>query len=158
MPIFPRDCPAVCAEVRLPLREARRLYQDGLLSFDPTEEGPLDEAREAELTFLGSLVAAGCSRTMLRHLLAGLRAPYCYDLRRIYFEWRTRAWRLLPGEDDPEGAFFALLERLRDRRAMDALLDLRSWLDEALDLARDRTMFFSHENGGTGRGRPRLAD
>jgi hypothetical protein len=144
MPIFPRDARAVCMELELALREAVRLFEDAWLSFNPETGGPLDESREAELIFLGSLVSAGCTRPVLRQLLAGLRKPYCYDVRRIYYVWTTQEWRLLPGEGDPEGAFFALLERLRERHARDALLNLRSWLDEALDLMRDRRQMFAH--------------
>lgn len=148
LPIFPRDSRAVCAELELAWREARRLHEDGWLSFDPEAGGVLDESSEAELVFIGSLVGAGLSRPVLRQLLADLRKPYCYDVRRLFFDWRTHEWRLLPGEHDPEGAFFALLERLRERDAIDILLNLRGWLDEALDLARDRTQMFAHATRG----------
>ena len=152
MPIFPRGSQSVCEELKLAAHDARRLHHDGFLSFDPESIISLDESREAELVFLGSLVASGCSRPVLRHLLANLRKPYCYDVRRVFYEWHNRRWRLLPGEDDPEGAFFAMLERLRDRQAEEALLNLRDWLDEALDLARERTMFFTHASNGLARG------
>jgi hypothetical protein len=148
MPIFPRDGRAVCMELELASREAARLHEDGLLSFDPESSGPLDESREAELIFVGSMVSAGCTHPVLRQLLAGLRRPYCYDVRRMFYAWSTQEWRLLPGENDPEGAFFALLERLRERQAREALLNLRCWLDEALDLAHDRTQMFAHVSGG----------
>lgn len=151
MPIFPRDGRAVCMELELATREARRLHDDGLLSFDPETGGALDESREAELIFLGSIVSAGCTRPVLRQLLAGLRKPYCYDVRRMFYAWSMQEWRLLPGEDDPEAAFFALLERLRERHAHEALLNLRGWLDEALDLARARTQMFAHIGGGGAR-------
>lgn len=158
LPIFPRDGRAVCAELKLTLRDARKLYDDGWLSFDPEAEGSLDESREAELVFLGSLIAAHCSRTLLRHLLASLRKPYSYDVRRLFFDWPAQQWRLLPGEDDPEGAFFAMLERLRDRHAQEALVNLRGWLDEALDLEHDRTMLFAHAGNGHGHGSSRARD
>jgi len=158
LPIFPRDGRAVCADLKLALREARKLHDEGWLSYDPEEGDSLDESREAELTFLGSLIAAHCSRAALRHLLAGLRKPYCYDVRRVFFDWPAQQWRLLPGEDDPEGAFFAMLERLRDRRALEALVNLRGWLDEALDLERDRSMLFAHAGNGHGLRRARDVD
>lgn len=149
IPLFPRDSRAICAEMEFTWREARRFRDDGFLSFDPEVAGTLDESRVAELMFLASLVSAGCSRPVLRQLLATLRRPYCYDVRRVFFAWSSREWRLLPGENDPEGAFFSLLERLRDRDARDTLHNLRDWLDEALDLARDRTHLFAHV-GATG--------
>lgn len=148
LPIFPRDGRTVCQELQLSERELRTLQRDGWLSFDPATEETLDESREAELTFLGSLVAARCTRTLLRQLLGSLRRPYCYDVRRVYFDWQARQWRLLPGEDDPEAVFFALLERLRDRHAHATLVNLRGWLDEAIDLELDRTMMFKHASNG----------
>jgi hypothetical protein len=150
MPIFPRDGQAVCTEIELGMREARKLYEDGLLSFDPESGGALDESREAELIFVGSIVSAGCTRSVLRQLLVGLHKPYCYDVRRIFFAWSTHEWRLLPGEDDPEGAFFGFLERLRERHAYEALLNVRGWVDEALELERSRTQMFARfRSGGT---------
>lgn len=163
MPIFARNARSICHEIELPWSEAERLYLDGLLSFDPGRGGSLDEAHEAEMIFLGTLVAAGCAGTMLQTLLRGLRAPYAYDLRRMFFDWLELRWRVLPGDDDPEAAFFALLQRLDDRHEREALLRLRNWLDEALDLARERGRVLAHggrpEADGwkmrTGRGAPR---
>lgn len=134
----------MCQEIALPPAVAVKLHREGWLSFDPASPEPLDEARAAELAFVGTLVAAGCSRPVLRRLLAGLRRPYSYDLRRMFFDWRSGQWRTLPGEEDPEGAFFALLERLRERRAGDVIFTLREWLDEALDLVRERADLLSH--------------
>jgi hypothetical protein len=158
LPIFSRTAQAVCGELRLTARDARRLHDEGWLSFDPETDEPLDESRETELAFLGALLVAKCTRTVLTHLLAGLRKPYCYDIRRVFFDWSRQQWRLLPGEDDPEGAFFAMMERLRDRRADDVLLNLRGWLEEALDLARDRHAMFAHAGNGFGPGPPRPRD
>jgi hypothetical protein len=101
--------------------------------------------REAELVFLGTLVAAGCTRPVLRALLRGLERPYCYDIARIFYDWSAGRWRMHAGENDPIGAFFGLLERLREREQRATLLAIRDWLDEALDLERDRTMLFAHE-------------
>jgi hypothetical protein len=145
MPIFSRDAQAVCLELGMILRDAQRLYDDGLMSFDPKASGSLDEMREAELVFLGTLVGAGCTRPVLRALLRGLERPYCYDIARIFYDWREGRWRMHAGENDPVGAFFGLLERLREREQRETLLAIRDWLDEALDLARDRTTLFSHE-------------
>jgi hypothetical protein len=144
MPLFPRDSREVSAELHLPWPEVSKLHGDGLLSFNPESCGALDESREAELVFLGAMVANGCSHSMLRQLLTGLRKPYSYDVARLFFAWHTRQWQLLPGEDDPEAAFFSLLERLSERRSIDVLMRIRDWLDEALDLAQNRTHMFSH--------------
>ena len=158
MPLFPRDSRAVSAELFLSWPEVRQLHSEGMLSFDPESCGALDESREAELVFLGAIVACGCSLAMLRQLLAGLRKPYCYDVAKLFFAWDTRQWQLLPGEDDPEAAFFSLLERLRERRSLEVLLSIRDWLDDALDLAHTRTQMFSHVSHRAPRPRVKSAD
>lgn len=144
MPLFPRDSRALSSDLQLTWGDVRRLHSSGLLSFDPETAGALDESREAELRFLGTMLVCGCSSALQRRLLAGLRKPYCYDVARVFFAWHTGQWQLLPGEDNPEAAFFALLERLRNRQSFDVLLGIRDWLDEALDLARARQNMFSH--------------
>lgn len=146
IPIFSRDAQTVCMELGMSMHDAERLHHDGLISFDPKASGSLDEMREAELTFLGSLIGAGCTRPVLRGLLRGLHKPYCYDISRIFYDWREGRWRMHAGEDDPIGAFFGLLERLHDREERETLLAIRGWLDEALDLVRDRKLLFSHES------------
>jgi len=65
----------------------------------------LDERREVELRFVGALVAAGCENAMLTRLLAPLEKPYCYRPDRVYYDWSSRSWRLLPEppeEPDPD--------------------------------------------------------
>lgn len=142
-----REGRAICREIALPLSEAAGLHREGWLSFDPAAHEPLDAAREAELFFVGSLVVAGCSRPVLRRLLAGLRRPFCYDVRRMFFDWASGRWRVLPGEDDPEGAFFGLLDRLRGRHEREVLAALRGWIDEALDLDREQNALLGHDVG-----------
>ena len=144
MPIFTRDPLTVCEELELPRREMHRAFRDGYLSFDPEHVGKLDEASEAELRFVGSLIAAGCPRSMLKVLLRDLEKPYRYDIRRMYYDWRGGKWCMLPGEADAEGTFFALLDRLEAREARDQLVAIRAWLDEALDLEETSKMLFEH--------------
>ena len=150
MSIVARDARALCDDLGMKWTEALRLHRDGFLSFDPTHAKSLDESQEAELAFLGSLVAAGCSRPLLRKLLRKLNRPYCYDIRRVFYDWASAKWQLLPGEDDPEGSFFSLLNRLDARNERQVLRDIRDWLEEALDLARERAGIFSHEAFGSG--------
>lgn len=153
MPIFARDAKTVCLELGLTIEDARRMHQDDLISFDPVAQATLDEMHEAELTFVGALVGAGCTRPVLRALLRGLHKPYCYDISRIFYDWRQTRWRMQPGEDDPVGAFFGLLDRLHDREERDTLVAIREWVDEALDLNHDRATLFSHEGSIGGRAR-----
>jgi len=72
------------------------LHKAGLLSFDPATTEKLDERQEVELRFLGALVAADCDHAMLTRLLAGLEKPYCYRPDRLYYDWSSQSWALLP--------------------------------------------------------------
>ncbi len=111
--LFPTNPRLICEEMGLNWWTVLKLYEDGWLSFSPEHTLHLDEAQEAEVRFIGSLVLAGCDRNMLTLLLAGLSKPYAYDLRRLYFDWSTHAWRLLPDpRAHPEAAFTDWLELL----------------------------------------------
>ena len=111
--LFPADPRALCEEIGLNWWATLKLHEDGWLSFPPQNTLRLDGAQEAELRFVGSLVLAGCDRQMLAVLLAGLPKPYAYELKRLYFDWATRRWRLLPDPlAQPEAAFADWLEVL----------------------------------------------
>src|SRR6185369_16731173 len=94
--LFATSPRAACQDLGLNWWAAIKLYEDGWLSFSPTNTPKLDEAQEAELRFVGSLVIAGCDRNMLAVLLGALSKPYAYDAKRLYYDWFTRSWRLLP--------------------------------------------------------------
>src|SRR2546430_12778899 len=87
---------STCDEIGLNMWAALKLYEDGWLSFCPESTPRLDEAQEAELRFVGSLVQAGCDRPMLTMLLGSLPKPYAYRPGRLYYDWTVRHWRLLP--------------------------------------------------------------
>lgn len=144
IPISARNPRTVCGAVGIEWDKAQKLFRDGFLSFDPAKVPLLDESQDAELCFLGSLAALHCSSDCLRELLTGLKKPYSYDLRRVFFNWGERKWHLFPGEENPEGAFFDLLDRVGSRNERKVLLAIRGWLDEALEIADEREHFFSH--------------
>lgn len=144
IPIAARNPRAVCAALGINWKEAQDLFRGGFLSFDPQRVSLLDESQDAELVFVGTLVALHCTGECLRELLGSLRRPYSYDLRRIFFDWSARQWHLFPGEGNPEEAFFELLDRLDTRNERTALLSIRSWLDDALEIADERDHLFSH--------------
>src|SRR5437660_11467286 len=75
---FPTSARNICQEIGLNWWAAVKLYEDGWLSFSPETPRTLDEAQEAEMRFVGSLVVAGCDRNMLTLLLTGLARPYAY--------------------------------------------------------------------------------
>jgi len=143
-PACPRDARAVLDELKLPHVEARKLFEDGWLSFDPADASLLNETQESELLFLGSMVATGCGQEMLSRMLADLEPPFAYDMRCLYYDFRVGRWRLFPFMSDPESAFFALLDHLDDAEEIQALRSVRAWVDEALELAHERQVFFDH--------------
>jgi hypothetical protein len=63
--LLPNTTAAACRQIGLDWWVALNLWDDEWLSFDPTATPHLDEAQEAELLFVGSLVAGGCSPAML---------------------------------------------------------------------------------------------
>jgi hypothetical protein len=153
--LFPNPPRAVCEELGLTWWAAHKLHEDGWLSFAPQDVARLDESQEAELRFVGSLVAAGCDRGMLAALLSGLSRPYAYHSHMIYYDWRARRWRLLPNPTvDAETVFAEWLERLvesGDLATLNAILELvRDGMARArLDAVQQK---FHHlpGNGNTG--------
>jgi hypothetical protein len=126
--LFPSSPRTVCDEMGLPWQTAVRLQEEGWLSFSLEATTHVDEAQEAELRFVGALVLAGCDQKMLGLLLTGLPRPYSYDLRRLYFDWSGRRWRLLPDPQlHPEAAFtdwLDLLVRTRDVGSLVGIVEL----------------------------------
>lgn len=126
--LFPANPRAVCEQMGLNWWAALKLHEDGWLSFAPTITPRLDEAQEAELRFVGSLVIAGCDRGMLAILLDRLPKPYAYDASRIYYDWPERRWRLLPDPHaHPEAIFIDWLDTLvatGDGHSLTGILEL----------------------------------
>jgi hypothetical protein len=126
--LFPANPRAVCERIGLNWWAALKLHEDGWLSFAPSITPRLDEAQEAELRFVGSLVTAGCDRGMLAILLDRLPKPYAYDASRIYYDWAERRWRLLPDPHaHPEALFIDWLDNLvarRDEHSLNGILEL----------------------------------
>jgi hypothetical protein len=131
--LFPANPRAVCEEMGLNWWAALKLHEDGFLSFAPELSPILDEAQEAEMRFVGSLVIAGCDRNMLSMLLAGLPKPFSYDLNRLYFDWGMRRWRLLPDpRTHPETHFTEWLESLVQTRDVGSLSGIGELAQDAL--------------------------
>ena len=126
--LFPLSPSSVCDELGLTWHSALRLQEDGWLSFSVETTNPLDEAQEAELRFVGSLALAGCDRKMLGLLLAGLPRPYAYDPHRVYFDWASRQWRMIPDpRSNPESTFTDWVDRLvqtHDRASLVGIVEL----------------------------------
>jgi hypothetical protein len=131
--LFPSNPRAVCSEMGLNWWAAIKLYEDGWLSFCPEDTARLDEAQEAELRFVGSLVIAGCDRPMLTALLDGLPKPYTYHGDRLYYAWVARKWRLLPEpHSHPEAVFTDWLDTLVEKGDIGSLTGILELAHDAL--------------------------
>lgn len=129
--LIPNTPRAVCEHLGLNWWAALKLWDNGWLSFDPDNTPALDEAQEQELRFVGSLVARGCDPAMLRRLLHGLTKPYSYRSDRMYYDWASGSWRLLPGAD-PESICSAWIDELKEQGDRETLSDLAWKIKRAL--------------------------
>ena len=138
--LFPANPRAVCEQMGLNWWAALKLHEDGWLSFSPADTAHLDEAQEAELRFIGSLVIAGCDRAMLAILLDTLPKPYAYDASRLYFDWSARRWRLLPDPHaHPESIFIDWLDALVADGEVSSLAGILELGQDALSRVRGET-------------------
>ena len=138
--LFPASPREVCEELGLNWWAALKLHEEGWLSFSPEDTSRLDEAQEAELWFVGSLVAAGCGSAMLSTLLGPLLKPYSSDSRRLYFDWLARRWRMLPEPRlNPEAVFTDWLETLVHNSDASTLAGIGELAHDALSRVRART-------------------
>ena len=135
--LFPANPRAVCEQLGLNWWAALKLHDDGWLSFSPADVPHLDEAQEAELRFIGSLVIAGCDCGMLAILLETLSKPFAYDATRLHYDWFTRHWRVLADPDaHPEAIFTDWLETLVESRDVDSLTGILELGQDALSRVR----------------------
>ena len=138
--LFPASPRVVCEQMGLNWWAALKLYEDGWLSYPPANTPRLDEAQEAELHFVGSLIVAGCDRGMLAILLNELSKPYAYDAARLYFDWSARHWRLLPDPHaHPESIFTDWLDNLVAQGEISSLAGILELSQDALSRARGET-------------------
>ena len=129
----PRD---ICDKIGLNWLAVRELHRDGWLSFDPHAGSTLNASQEAELRFVGSLVAAGCDEGMLGELLAGLTRPYAYRLDRIYYDWETQSWMLVPTHDHLKQNFGKWVDELADSGELGKLQELRDRVSGSIEELR----------------------
>ena len=138
--LFAASPRAVCDSMGLNWWAALKLHEQGWLSFNPGETVRLDEAQEAELRFVGSLVLAGCDHGLLGALLSGLAKPYAYPANRLYYDWAARHWRLLPDpRENQEAAFADWLESLVENGDTGSLAGILELANDALSRVRSET-------------------
>jgi hypothetical protein len=147
--LFPANPRVVCEQMGLNWWAALKLYEDGWLSYSPAHTPRLDEAQEAELRFIGSLVVAGCDREMLAVLLSLLSKPYAYDAARLYFDWMARCWRLLPDPHaHPEAIFTDWLDQLVTQGEVNSLSGILELGQDALSRVRAETTQALYDHQG----------
>jgi hypothetical protein len=121
-PIVPRE---ICESLGLNWWAAVKLHADGWLSFNPESLPALDERQEVELRFVGALIAAGCDDAMLHRLLDGLENPFCYRPERVFYNWTSRSWQLLPRPlDTAEEVFSDWIDALEEKEDVSTLEDI----------------------------------
>ena len=129
----PRD---VADRIGLNWLAVEELHRDGWLSFDPRKVPRLNAPQEAELRFVGSLVAAGCDEGMLGKLLSGLSKPYAYRLERVYYDWETQSWMLVPTHDHLSQNFGRWVDELTDSGDLGKLQELRDRVSGSINALR----------------------
>ena len=137
--LFPQSARQLCDAIGLNWWAAIKLHADGWLSFNPENAHALNETQEQELRFVGSLVTGGCDPHLMAGLLNGLERPFCYDGRRIYYDWAERRWRLLPTpspDPNPESVFGEWLEVLKSDGDFARLEEIKSEVDQVLKSLR----------------------
>ncbi len=128
----------LCRQIGLNWLAALRLRDAGWLSFDPEAISDLNEAQEAELTFLGSLVATGCDEQMLEQLLEGLKKPYSYRISELYYAWHEKGWRLLPSNTPTLEMVEEWIEDMVADENLEALTEVYEKIENAISrLATD---------------------
>ena len=131
--LFPQSAWEVCKEIGLDPWAASKLHDDGWLSFDPETTNSLSEQQECELRFVSSLVTGGLSPRLLPEIVQSLEKPYCYEGRKIYYDWANKRWRLLPqAYDEVETLFDEWVEDLVDAENTETLEELQEKIQAAL--------------------------
>lgn len=122
----------LCRRIGLSWLAATTLFEKGFLSFDPEKTESINRAQSAELSFLGALVVADCSHSMLEQLLKGLTKPYAYRLDMIYYDWLLREWKMQMTEATARRHIGAWLDELVERCDAPQLRSLRDSVDAAI--------------------------
>ena len=146
IPATPRE---TCRSIPLDWWAALKLWDDGLLSFNPETTAHLNEHEHAELFFIGSLVAAGSEPAFLNQILTDLSKPYAYQINLIYFDWFRRRWRLIPqppSSDKREKMFSEWVQELEEARDVDTLEQMAGHIDYTLRELQKESNEFEDKN------------
>ena len=127
LPIHPR---ALADKFGLNWWTVKKLYDDQWLSFDPEVNIIDDSCKEAEFTFLCTLVTAGCDPQMLKRLLSTLERPYCYNLSEMHYDWVDQCWK---DYDSPLESLDKAVSIFEDNCDIQSLEELRQSIQQTLD-------------------------
>ncbi|MBN1664549.1 MAG: hypothetical protein JW943_13190 [Deltaproteobacteria bacterium] len=133
MSLFNRHPREVCNDIGLNWITALSLYDKGWLSFDPKSKTDVDDHEATELYFIGSLAAWGFDDSQIELLLKGLQKPYAYKIDKIYYDWLTKKWRLLPNLSDMDDVQ-SFIEALLQEGAVNLLQSMHEQISEALGI------------------------
>ena len=113
------------------------LYDEGFLSFDPETTLIETEAQSWEWDFLVRLLRGGCNRDQLKDMLKNLEAPYCYDIRKIYYDWALKQWRRIPRLKTLAAFVEDAISDTFDDDDINTLWDLYSSVESAIEVMQE---------------------
>lgn len=131
--LFPESFGQLLARLSVSADEARRWFDRGLLSFDPStvaeEFVTSRDGRGLELGFIRDLLRSGLGDVQIERLLASLARPFAYDPLAIAWSFRC-GWVQGVGPDDPDTVIEDhLTEYLEGLADADDYLELESIRD-----------------------------
>lgn len=122
----------LCKLINLNWAMAMELHEKGFLQHQPDiEQYPCAEA-QAELIFIGSMIANNCTMDMLKLMLAPLEKPYAYSHDDIYFDWGCAQWKEVPSPECPSEVAFEYIGELSASKDLESLNELKLHIEGAL--------------------------
>lgn len=111
---------------------AEVLFNANLLSFNPNETKELENFELAELIFLKALYFdSGLPKEAVLAMLSGLKKPYCYSFREIYWDFEKKEWKDFPLLEELE--IEDLIEQLAEDDELDRLKEVQKSLELTLE-------------------------
>ena len=131
--LLPPITAEICKSLGIQLWTASQLYKTGLIGFDPETTEVLNDSQQAELCFVGALVAANCSFSTLAELLSGLTKPYNFSHQYICYCWPSKIWKVMPQEPDEREITFQWLDSLAEDGDIETLQEIHDQAGNLLD-------------------------
>ena len=132
----------VLGELGIESAEIEAWMQAGLLSYDPRTCEKVNEAEEAELTFVAAVARSGLSYRAMCHALSQLEKPYAYWPSDVVWDFGQGNWRYIQGEIQDaleqllpkltEEEFIGYIERLTEDGDLEGLQALMGIVRRAI--------------------------